>query len=81
MAPTPKLAERGTTKIENLKRTLNLAVSWILNSISKKASGDTIGLITDERWTIIKAVDENLSDSRDKTLFASLNKDSILYLT
>ena len=53
----------------------------ILTDISKKASGDTIGFITDETWTMIKAVDENLSYSKDKNTLTFLNTDSNQYLT
>ena len=46
----------------------------------KKASGDTLGFITDAT-TIIKAVDENLSNSKDKNTLTSLKTDANQYLT
>ena len=46
-----------------------------------KASGDTLGFITDATWTMIKAVDENLSNSKDKNTFTSLKTDANQYLT
>ena len=38
-------------------------------------------LITDETWTMIKAVDENLANSKDKNTFTSLKTDANQYLT
>ena len=91
MAPLTKLAinsQAGETgyhedrKSGFQKRTLSLAVSWILTDISKKkASGDTLGFITDATWTMIKAVDGNLANSKDKNTFTSLKTDTNQYLT
>ena len=66
--------KRGTTKIENL--------DFKKDAISKKkVSGDTIGFITDATWTMIKAVDENLANSKDKNTSTSLKTDATQYLT
>ena len=50
-------------------------------SLKKRASGDTIGFITEATWTMIKAVDGNLANSKDKNTFTSLKTDTNEYLT